>query len=175
MRIRTLDTLPEVRELDGLLEEYLRFVAGDFQRAFGVFVDPDELLAKTLDSLDNVVPPNGVTLVAEDDDGTLLGMGLLRPSGEAAMEIKRLYVPPRGRGRGAGKAIVMRAIDIARARGATALRLDSTRNLEAAIGLYKALGFEECAAYPESDHYGDPVLGQNVIFMEKRLLQESPC
>ncbi len=169
MRIRSLDTLEEVRTLDGLLEEYIRFVTDDLKRAAGVTFDPDVLLEKTLSSLGNVISPNGLTLVAEDEGGSRLGMGFLRPSGPEAMEIKRLYVPPPGRGRGVGKALVSYMADIARSRGAKALRLDSTRNLETAIGLYRSLEFKERSPYPESDHFDDPILGPYMIFMEKTL------
>ena len=85
------------------------------------------------------------------------------------MEIKRLYVPPGGRGHGIGRALVAAALDATRQAGAKALRLESTRNLEAAIALYRDLGFVERDAYPESDHFEDPVLGPYLIFMEKRL------
>lgn len=169
MRVRTLDTLDEVRSLDGMLGEYIRFVCADVRRAFGVVFDPARLIEITLAGLDKVVPPEGRTLVAEAEDGTRLGMAFLRPSGPDAMEIKRLYVPPAGRGKGAGKALVQAAIDHARDAGRASLRLDTTPNLEAAIALYRAHGFEDCAPYPESDHYDDPVLGPHMVFMEKRL------
>ena len=169
MRIRSLDTLEEVRTLDRLLEEYIRFVTDDLQRASGVSFDAETLLTKTKASLEKVIPPHGTTLVAEDDSSARLGMCFLRPSGPTAMERKRLYVPPPGRGQGAGKALVEKSIEVARGKGADALRLDSTRNLEAAIGLYQALGFEERTPYEESDHFEDPVLGPYLIFMEKRL------
>jgi hypothetical protein len=90
MRIRTLDRLQDVRALDGLLEEYIRFVTDDLARVSDVTFDPDVLLEKTLSSLDKVVPPNGHTFGAEDTDGKVLGMVFLRPSGADAMEIKRL-------------------------------------------------------------------------------------
>jgi len=169
MQIRTLDTLDDVRTLDGLLEDYIRFVTRDLKRAAGVTFDPEVLLANTLGSLEKVVPPNGFTYVAEDADGTRLAMGFLRPSGPDAMEIKRLYVPPAGRGQGIGKAMVTEMLEAARARGAKAVRIDSTRNLETAIGLYQKLGFMERAPYPESDHFEDEILGPHLIFMEKRL------
>lgn len=169
MRIRRLDSIEEVRRLDGLLGEYIRFVTDDLQRASGVTFDPELLLASTLGALEKVVPPLGFTFVAEDDAGTVLGMAFLRPSGPDAMEIKRLYVPPAGRGQGAGRALVEKAIETARASDAKMLRLDTTRNLEAAISLYRTLGFSECAPYPESDHYEDPILGPYMVFMEKRL------
>lgn len=172
MRIRTLDRLQDVHSLDGLLEEYIRFVTGDLERAFGVTFDPEVLLENTLSSLDKVVPPKGHTFVAEDEAGEVLGMAFLRPSGTDAMEIKRLYVPPSGRGRGVGRALVEAAMDAARQAGAIALRLDSSRNLETAIALYQSLGFVERAPYPESDHFEDPILGPYLIFMERRLDKE---
>ena len=172
MRIRTLDRLQDVHSLDGLLEEYIRFVTGDLERAFGVTFDPEVLLENTLSSLDKVVPPKGHTFVAEDEAGEILGMAFLRPSGTDAMEIKRLYVPPSGRGRGVGRALVEAAMDAARQAGAIALRLDSSRNLETAIALYQSLGFVERAPYPESDHFEDPILGPYLIFMERRLDKE---
>ena len=68
MRLRTLDSLEEVRTLDGLLGDYIRFVTDDLNRASGVTFDPDQLLANTLGSLEKVVPPQGFTFVAEDPD-----------------------------------------------------------------------------------------------------------
>lgn len=169
MQILTLDTLDEVQTLDDLLGDYIRFVTEDLRRAHGVSFNADTLLANTRKSLPKVIPPHGVTMVAETADGTRLGMGFLRPSGPDAMEIKRLYVPPQGRGQGVGRKLVTYAIALATERGASALRLDSTRNLEPAIKLYRKLGFVECDPYPESDHYDDPVLAPYMIFMEKPL------
>lgn len=166
--IRRLTTLEQVRRLEPLLGDYIQFVTDDLRRASGVSFDPDVLLTKTLAGLEKVIPPKGYTFVAEEA-GHILGMAFVRDSGPDAMEIKRLYVPPAGRGRGIGKSLVGAAIDAARDRGATALRLDTTANLEAAIALYKALGFEERPPYPESDHYEDDVLGPFLLFMEKKL------
>lgn len=167
--IRTLDRLDDVRSIEGMLGDYIRFVTEDLHRVSGVTFDPDQLLNNTLNSLDKVVPPLGLTFVAEDGDGERLGMVFLRPSGPDAMEIKRLYVPPAGRGQGAGKRLVEASIDHARKTGAKALRLDTTRNLDAAISLYRRYGFVDRPPYPESDHYEDPILGPYLLFMEKRL------
>lgn len=167
--IRRLETLDDVRTLDGMLGAYIRFVTDDLKRAAGVSFDPEVLLANTLQSLDKVVPPRGYTFVAEAAEGTRLGMGFLRPSGSYAMEIKRLYVPPAGRGQGIGKALVTHMIETARADGASALRLDTSRNLKAAISLYRAQGFVERAPYVESDHYEDEILAPHLIFMERAL------
>lgn len=167
--VRRLETLEEVRSLDAMLGDYIRFVTDDLQRASGVSFDPDQLLANTLGSLHKVVPPHGFTFLAEDDAGARLGMVFLRPSGPDAMEIKRLYVPPAGRGKGAGRALVEAAMETARRSGAATLRLDTSKNLEAAIAMYRRYGFEDRPPYPESDHYEDPILGPHLIFMEKQL------
>ena len=166
--IRRLTRLEDVRGLEAMLDEYIRFVAEDLRRASGISFDPAALLASTLGGLEKVIPPAGYTFVAEES-GETLGMTFLRPSGPDAMEIKRLYVPPAGRGRGIGRALVEAAIEAARNEGALALRLDTSRNLEPAIGLYRSLGFKDRPPYPESDHFDDSIVGPYLVFMEKRL------
>lgn len=170
VRIRQLTTVEEVRSLDAILAEYIRFVCADLDRAAGVSFDPASLLAKTRASLDRVVPPKGRTFAAEDREGERLGMVFLRPSGLSAMEIKRLYVVPSARGSGAGRALVEAAVDASREAGARALRLDTTRNLTAAISLYQRMGFAFRDPYPESDHYDDERLLPHLVFMEKPLV-----
>lgn len=169
MRIRTLDTVETVRGLEPLVAEYIRFVCDDLLATSGVSFDAEALIRNTMGSLWKVVPPQGLTFVAEDAEGAVLGMVFLRVSGAEAMEIKRLYVLPAARGTGAGRALVEAAEDAARKAGAAALRLDTTRNLEPAIALYRSMGFTFRAPYPESDHFEDDVLKDVLVFMEKRL------
>ncbi len=169
MLVRSLDTLADVRALSPLFEQYLRFLCADLDRAFGLRFDPEDLLAQTLAGLHKVVPPHGQTFVAERSDGTKLGMVFLRKSGPEAMEVKRLYVLPEARGTGAGRALVATALDAARGAGVSAVRLDSTRNLEAAIALYRTFGFMERPPYVESDLYSIDVLAPHAVFMEKQL------
>lgn len=169
MRIRTLDSVEEARGLEALVAEYIRFVCDDLLATSGVSFDAELLTRATMDSLHKVVPPLGRTFVAESTAGEVLGMVFLRKSGADAMEIKRLYVPPAARGTGAGRALVEAALAEARDAGAAALRLDTTRNLKAAIGLYKSMGFDFREPYPESDHFEDDVLKDVLVFMERRL------
>lgn len=169
MKIRTLDTLEEVRGLAALVGEYIRFVCSDLEAAEGVSFDAERLIEGTMGSLHKVVPPSGRTFVAEGGNEAPLGMVFLRKSGGGSMEIKRLYVRPDARGTGAGRALVEAAIAEARGAGAPALRLDTTRNLTAAIGLYQDMGFAFRDPYPESDHFEDVALANVLVFMEKRL------
>jgi carbonic anhydrase len=95
------------------------------------------------------------------DDGLLLAYEGERPVGCVVLsrrdaqtaEIKRLYVAPAARGGGIGRALVQGAIERARSGGHRRIVLDTHRSrLEAAYGLYRALGFEECEAYGQADY-----------------------
>jgi len=168
MQIRALDTLEDVRTLEGMLADYIHFVCDDLKADAGVTFDAAVLTANTLNGLHKVVPPLGRTFVAEAG-GVRLGMVFLRPSGPEAMEIKRLYVLPEARGTGAGRALLDAAVAAAKAAGARALRLDTARSLRPALALYGSMGFAFRDPYPESDHFEDPVLGPYLVFMEKPL------
>ena len=78
--------------------------------------------------------------------------------------VKRLYVLPSARGTGLGRALAVRVIDAARARGYRAVRLDTLRSMEGARSLYASLGFREVEAY-EWAPYGEG----ETVFMEREL------
>jgi putative acetyltransferase len=61
--------------------------------------------------------------------------------------MKRLYVASAGRGVGIGRALAIRLIADARARGYLAMRLDTLPTMTAARQMYAALGFREIPAY----------------------------
>jgi GNAT superfamily N-acetyltransferase len=96
-----------------------------------------------------------------DADGLLLAYEGDRPVGcvvvsrrdPATAEIKRLYVVPAARGTGVGRALAQAAIARAKAARHRRIVLDTHRSrLEAAYGLYRALGFEECEPYGQTDY-----------------------
>ena len=91
-------------------------------------------------------PPDGTFLLAEKDD-SLVGCGAFRRLSEHTCEMKRLYVTSAGRGVGIGRALAIRLIADARARGYLAMRLDTLPTMTAARQMYAALGFREIPAY----------------------------
>ncbi len=87
-----------------------------------------------------------VILLAFLDDEPA-GCGALRPLGGGVAELKRLYVRPGARGSGGGRALSIALIDEARRRGYTTLRLDTLPSMNAAIALYRSLGFKSISRY----------------------------
>lgn len=67
-------------------------------------------------------------------------------------EMKRLYVKPAARGRGAGRALCERLIADARVMGFRTMKLDSEPDFDAAVGLYRSLGFVPIPRYNDDPH-----------------------
>jgi ribosomal protein S18 acetylase RimI-like enzyme len=82
-------------------------------------------------------------LMAEEDNryiGSLTLVVFRIPSGTRA-RIEDLVVQETARGRGVGRALVQKAIEMAKALGAEAVDLTTHPSREAANALYKKLGF----------------------------------
>ncbi|MBI4889312.1 MAG: GNAT family N-acetyltransferase [Acidobacteria bacterium] len=87
-----------------------------------------------------------VILLAEVE-GRLAGCAALRSLEGNIAEMKRLYVRDGFRGAGAGRALAESMITLARARGFSALRLDTLPTMQAAARLYESLGFRRIPPY----------------------------
>ncbi len=108
--------------------------------------------------------PHGHLLLAFVD-GALAGCGAMRPLPDVdyanACEMKRLYVRPDFRRSGLGRLMAQALLDEARRSGYSAMLLDTLDDMEAARGLYGALGFEEVPPY-----YFNPLPGAHYLKAE---------
>ncbi len=108
-------------------------------------------------------PPSGELLLARDADQVPLGCVALRAFAErGCCEMKRLYVSPRARGLGIGRALVDEIINAAGRIGYREMRLDTLPTMTDAIALYKRAGFVPIEAY-----YDTPIAG--TVFLARSL------
>jgi ribosomal protein S18 acetylase RimI-like enzyme len=105
--------------------------------------------------------PGGALLLALVD-GAVACCGALRPLNDVdyanACEMKRLYVRPTYRGLGLGRLLAQALMDQAVRAGYSVMLLDTLDDMEAARGLYAALGFEEIPPY-----YFNPIAGAHYL------------
>lgn len=147
---------PDAHEL---LADYFR------SRTVG-FAELDVRYTTTFPAPEAFVPPAGVFVVVDDDDGAPVGCGGIRrvPDGPhgARYEVKHLFLRPETRGRGWGRLLLADLEARARTLGARELVLDTHHSLAAAAALYAGAGFTEIAPYndnPNASRWYAKVLG----------------
>ena len=91
-------------------------------------------------------PPEGRLLLAFLNNNPI-GTAALRPFAGRSCEAKRLYLRPKYRGNGVGRALLNRLIQEAREEGYKDMYGDTLKSMKSALRLYKQVGFSEVAAY----------------------------
>jgi GNAT superfamily N-acetyltransferase len=108
------------------------------------------------------VPPSGRLFLAYLG-AQPVGCIALRKQTDSICEMKRLFLRPEARGKHVGRRLVETIIDEARTIGYDRMRLDTMiGRMDAAIALYRAVGFEEIPPY-----YDTPI--GSTLFMELKL------
>jgi ribosomal protein S18 acetylase RimI-like enzyme len=100
---------------------------------------------------EELVPPAGVFLLATLN-AEPVGCGAVKLHHDAPAEIKRVWVADTVRGLGIGRRMLGELERYAAARGWTAVRLDTNRNLSEAIAMYRSAGYREIEPY-NTEHY----------------------
>jgi len=98
---------------------------------------------------DEMAPPHGSFLVGYDGERAVACGGLRRLL-DGSAEIKRMYVVPEARSRGAGRALLCALEDAARALGYERVRLDSGPEQRHGQALFASSGYTEIAPYNDN-------------------------
>jgi GNAT superfamily N-acetyltransferase len=101
-------------------------------------------------TLDELLPPKGLYLVARVDEHLVGGVGL-RPISDPSLnvaEVKRLWVRPDYRRQGVGIALMNEVEERARQLGYARLYLESGYAQPEALELYRSSGWETVEEYP---------------------------
>jgi ribosomal protein S18 acetylase RimI-like enzyme len=107
--------------------------------------------------------PPGRTIVALDNDGTVLGTAETHPNQPAGGPVAHVanagfMVDPAHSGRGVGRALAEQVLEQARADGYRAMAFNAVVETNTgAVALWRSLGFEIVATLPEGFHH--PVHG----------------
>jgi len=159
---RTIHTAPprEPSDFDAIAE-----LVREYAGSLGFSLEYQDFEAELGDLRAKYGPPGGALLLARVD-GDPAGTVALRQLETGIGEMKRLYVRPGFRrerteaGVSIGRELAFRLVEAARACGHRRLRLDTIGpQMEAAIKLYRTMGFTEIAPY-----YPSPVPG--TVYME---------
>jgi len=152
--MRIVEGTDYIDQVKDMIIEYTKRLGRDlsFQNIKSEFSDPAQ----------KYTAPEGELLVAIDEDENVLGMVAYHKHSDERCEMKRLYVSPECRGMELGDKLVSEIIKHARDAGFKEMVLDTIEPLQAAIHLYKKMGFEECKAY-----YNNPM--DDVVYMKKIL------
>ncbi|MGV6812217.1 MAG: GNAT family N-acetyltransferase [Brevirhabdus sp.] len=141
-----------------LLNDSIALIEGSEQAMRAVF-PPEECFTLSPVELDR---PGTHFYVARQGGVSLGCVAAVDKRGYA--EVKRLFVTPEGRGQAVARRLMARLEEDAQARGINLVKLETGPALVAAVTLYRALGYRECAAFG-----GYPDISSN-LFMEKILI-----
>ena len=112
------------------------------------YFDPSAFETELADLPGPYAEPAGLLLLARRG-GESAGCVALKRIDQRRCEMKRMFVPAELHGLGVGRALGQAIVDGARAAGYREMRLDTSWRQEAAMGLYRRLGFVPTEPDPE--------------------------
>jgi ribosomal protein S18 acetylase RimI-like enzyme len=152
--VRQAESAPQIAAIRELFQEYAHSLG--FSLCFQNF-------DKELAGLPGDYALPGGRLLLATYEGTPAGCVALHKLDRESGEMKRLYVRPQFRGKRLGRVLAERIIADARQIGYKRLRLDTVEpKMQAAVAMYRQLGFREIAPYREN-----PIEG--ALYMEMKI------
>ncbi|MEL6942719.1 MAG: GNAT family N-acetyltransferase [Bacteroidota bacterium] len=141
LRITEVSTPSQIEQIRVIFQEYAE--SRGFDDALKGF---DEELANLLGKY---AAPKGALLLAKWE-GKIAGCVALQCLSPTICEMKRMYVKPKFRGNGIGRALVAHLLEMAKERSYKIMRLDTHSSMLAAHQLYAQFGFTEIERYNEN-------------------------
>jgi ribosomal protein S18 acetylase RimI-like enzyme len=169
--IHEATSLLDVAAFGGLISEYVAWCRERYKNdpwLVDMAFSHQGLDAELLKLNDLYGPPNGRMLVAEDSLEILGGVAYKHVDDDTC-EMKRLFVRTNANGRGLGRKLCAALMQTAAQDGYTKMRLDTTRDMVEAIGLYRAFGFKDVAPFIEYPERMKPMM----VFMERAINAEA--
>ena len=166
LQIYQVESDKDRRHVRELFLEYLQWANSKLNEEFGINFDIEAMVERDMLDLAKFYPPHGRLLLANDDD-QVAGIACMQRIRDGIGEVKRMYVRPEFRRRGIGKRLLEGLLSEARDIGYSKVYLDSVRFMKEAHALYRSMGFQEIAPYPESEI--PEQFRPNWVFMEVEL------
>ncbi|PXA69843.1 GNAT family N-acetyltransferase [Cryobacterium arcticum] len=116
------------------------------------------------DPVGRILGTGGAVLIARLGVDAV-GCVALVPTGDGVFELSKMSVSPALRNRGAGRRLILAAIEKAAELGATSLFLGSSTKLPSAVHLYESVGFTHVPA----ERIGPMPYARANVFMELEL------
>lgn len=114
------------------------------------------------DPVGKILDKGGHILMAETDEGEIIGCVGLILLEDGGFEVAKMTVTEQARGTGLGRLLMQACIDKAEALGAPRLYLETNSSLAPALGLYRAMGFVDLP-------HRDTPYARADVFMERRV------
>ncbi|MFN3912713.1 GNAT family N-acetyltransferase [Hyphomonas sp.] len=157
----------EVNAFGGLISEYVAWCRERYKNdpwLIEMAFSHQGLDAELLKLTELYAPPNGRMLIAEDAYEVLGGVAFKRVDARTC-EMKRMFVRTAANGRGLGRMLCTALLKAAALDDYKVMRLDTSREMVEAIGLYKSFGFKETEPFIDYPERMRPMM----IFMERAL------
>lgn len=135
---------PDSPEAQACLNGYFAELARRFPKGF----DPAKSVSADTEEMR---PPRGVFLLVRCGERPR-GCGALKTIERGVGEVKRMWIHPELRGRGAGRRLLQALEEQAVRLGLRKLKLDTSSHLGEALALYRSAGYREVAPYNDNPY-----------------------